>query len=96
MSFPAVERAKGSNQCKQILDHKYHAGENLPGASKHGHEKIRGRAWQNHGARDFPRGNGVKPRPTLYIQATSKTEYAKQSRGPYQHKPLLRTERLNR
>ena len=43
-----------------------------------------------------PRGNGVKPRPPLYNQATSKTGYAKQSRGSYQRKPLLRTERLNR
>ena len=40
MSFPAVERAKGSNQCKQILNHGYHAGENPLGASKHGHGKI--------------------------------------------------------
>ena len=44
----------------------------------------------------FPRGKGVKPRPILYIQATSKTEYVKQSRGPYKCKPLLRTEQLNR
>ena len=51
---------------------------------------------EGHGAQDFPRGNGVKPHPALYIQATSKTEYAKQSRGPYKHKPLLHTERLNR
>ena len=42
MSFPAVKRAKGSNQCKQILDHGYRAGENLPGASKHRHGKNGG------------------------------------------------------
>ena len=42
MSFPAVKRAKGNNQCKQILDHGYRAGKNLPRASKHGHGKDRG------------------------------------------------------
>ena len=44
----------------------------------------------------FPKRKRVKPCPTLYIQATSKAKYVKQSCGPYKRKPLLRTEWLNR
>ena len=44
----------------------------------------------------FPKRKRGQALPNSVHQATSKTEYAKQSRGPYKRKPLLHTERLNR